>query len=123
MTEAEKYIKEWLVNKLRRISYQWPARKAALKKARVSRGKYRCKACEEEGRDVLYGPKDIQVDHTDPVISVDTGFIDWNTYVKRLFCLEDNFQILCKDCHKIKTFFENELRRDTKMQQRRNDEI
>jgi len=107
----DKFLRNWLIQKLRRMSYQWPARKAALKKARVSRGKYRCAMCEDAGVDALYGPKQINVDHIIPVISVDDGFVDWNIYIERLFCSEDGFQILCKPCHEIKTYLENDIRR------------
>lgn len=111
---TEKQLKGWLVNKLRRISYQWPPRKVVLKKARVSRGKYRCAHCVDEGTDTLYGPKEINVDHILCVVDPEIGFVDWNTYISRLFCSEDNWQILCKHHHQVKSFLENALRKDFK---------
>lgn len=39
--------------------------------------------------------KDVQVDHVVPV----GKFIDWNTFMDRLFCEEIGLQVLCKDCH------------------------
>lgn len=107
-------LKVWLVPKLRRLSFMWPARKAAKTAARVSRGKYRCAHCEQEGRDKLYGPKEINVDHIDPVISETEGFLGWDVYINRLFCEKAGFQILCKEHHEIKTFLENELRKSMK---------
>lgn len=102
---------EWLKRELRRISYKWPARKEALKAARVSRGKYICAICLEDSIDALYGPKEINLDHIDPVIDPLDGFIDWNNYIDRLFCPEDNWQVLCKHHHDVKTRIENEVRK------------
>lgn len=99
------HLKYWLVQKLRRISYQWPERKAAIRKARVSRGKYLCAHCNG-----LFGPKEINADHKDPVIDPEVGFVDWNTYIARLFCSEDNIQIICKIDHHAKSAEENERR-------------
>ena len=103
-------IKTWLVPKLRRLSFQWPARKLAKTAARVERGKYKCIHCEAEGRDVLWGPKEIALDHVEPVISVEEGFLGWDVYISRLFCEKSGWQVLCKEHHEIKTFLENELR-------------
>lgn len=112
-----KQIKNWLVQKLRRLSYQWPPRKAAIKKGRVSRGKYKCSICEG-----IFGPKQIQLDHILPVIDEEMGFVDFNTYIERLFCEEDNFQILCKPCHAAKTFFEQEIRKQVKQEVKKEEE-
>ena len=37
-------------------------------------------------------------------------FIDWNTFVERLFCPASNLQMLCKECHQIKTNIATKLR-------------
>lgn len=111
-------LKHWLTNKLRRLSYQWTPRKAVQKAARVSRGKYRCNSCLGEN----FGPTDIQLDHILPVIDEEIGFVDWNTYIDRLFCEEDNFQVLCKPCHASKTFFEQEIRKQVKREKVKEDD-
>jgi 5-methylcytosine-specific restriction endonuclease McrA len=111
-------LRHFLTNKLRRISYQWPDRKKAIKDARVARGKYRCNSCLGEN----FGPKDIQLDHIIPVIDEEMGFIDWNTYIERLFCEVDNFQVLCKPCHSAKTFFEQEIRKQVKRENKKEEE-
>ena len=105
--KAKKFnLQHWLIQKIRRISYQYPPRKDAIKKARVSRGKYKCALCLGEE----FGPKDIQLDHIEPVINPHEGFQDWNTYIDRLFVDIDGWQVCCKECHKIKTFQENAVR-------------
>lgn len=98
-------LRHWLTNKVRRLSYQWPPRKDAIKKARLERGIYRCNICEGK-----FGPKEIQLDHIEPVVNEEDGFIDWNIYLERLFCAEEGFQVLCKPCHEAKTFLENQIR-------------
>lgn len=59
---------------------------------------YRCFACKS-----LFPTKSVVVDHVSPVVDTMTGFVDWNTYVDRMFCEEDGLQVLCKTCHSEKT--------------------
>lgn len=115
----EKHLKAWLTQKLRRLSYQWPARKQAIRNARVSRGKYECAMCKEAGIEALYGPKQIVLDHIHPVIDPFDGWVDWNNYIERLFCDVDNWQVLCKDHHDMKTTLENEIRKDVKKDEKK----
>lgn len=97
-------LKNWLVHKLRRISYMWFHRKAAMSKARISRGKYKCAMCGG-----IFGPKEINVDHILPVVPV-TGWDNWDGFINRLFCKEEGYQIICKPDHDKKTQNENEGR-------------
>lgn len=97
------------MKEIRRVHYKWLPRKQALKNSRVSRGKYKCAHC---GR--LYGPKEVQADHIEPVINPSTSFVDWNEYIERLFVPLTGYQILCKSCHHIKTALENGERRNAK---------
>jgi hypothetical protein len=70
---------------------------------------FTCNMCKGE-----FPAKEVQVDHVDGVICPYTGFVDWNTYVDRLFCSDDNLQVLCTDCHDEKTRGENAIRKETK---------
>lgn len=99
-----KVLKGWLVHKMRRLSYMWFHRKAALRKARISRGKYTCAHCTN-----IFGPKQINVDHIDPVVPT-SGWDNWDGFISRLFCKEEGFQILCHGCHDTKTASENVVR-------------
>jgi 5-methylcytosine-specific restriction endonuclease McrA len=110
-------IRHWLTNKLRRLSYQWPSRKEAIRKARIERGVYRCAICEGS-----FKPKEIQLDHIDPVIDPHIGFTNWDDYINRLFVGEDGWQILCRVCHEFKTKFENEIRKSVKAESRSDDD-
>jgi len=69
---------------------------------------YKCNKCKE-----AFPQKEVQVDHKKPVVDPKAGFVDWNTYIDRMFCEDKNFQVLCKSCHKIKTQKEK-LRRKKK---------
>ena len=102
-------MNDWLMKELRRIHYKWLPRKQCMVNARVSRGKYICKQCGQ-----LFGPKEIQIDHIEPVINPQTGFVDWNTYIQRLFSPLNNYQVLCKKCHSAKSAKENAVRREVK---------
>lgn len=100
---------DWLKKEIRRISYRYPARYTTLINARVSRGKYKCALCEQ-----IYPKKEVQMDHVEPVIHAERGFVDWNEYIDRMFPDMDGWQVLCKGCHKDKSNKENETRRATK---------
>lgn len=98
-------LKVFLTNWLRRGSYVTPMRNEAMKQARIGRGIYRCANCEGE-----FKRGDIQVDHIHPVIDPKVGFLNWDTYIERLYCEARLLQILCKPCHRIKTDEENRKR-------------
>ena len=63
---------------------------------------YQCQTCKN-----YVGSTHISVDHIDPVIPTE-GFVDWNTFVDRLFCGPENLAPICEECHQKKT---NEERR------------
>jgi len=90
MTKKKIDHKNFVIHSLRRASYRWYARTAAMNKARVERGVYECSICK--GR---FGRKEIQVDHIEPVIDPAQGYIGLNTFTSRLLCDEDGFQIIC----------------------------
>lgn len=115
----EKFLEHWLKQKLRRISYQYPARKEVQKKARISRGKYRCASCLGEN----FGPRDIQMDHIVPVIDPHTGFTTWQDYIERLFVDESGWSVLCRPCHESKTIRENLIRKEVKREKNEEDDI
>lgn len=69
---------------------------------------YLCANCVE-----IFPLKDIQVDHKRAVVGKE-GFVDWDTYIERLFCEADNLQVLCTACHKIKSAEETKERAATR---------
>jgi hypothetical protein len=84
------YIKKGL----RRTWGRSKQRQGALKRAKVKYGHYRCECCLQ-----VYRRKDIEVDHIKAV----GRFVDWDTYIERLFCDSNKLAVLCKKCHSIKT--------------------
>lgn len=117
-----KSITSWLTPKLRNIARMWPEKNKARAKAvrRVPVGTfkngkteyrtmYECAVCHE-----LFTKEETQMDHIISVVDPATGFIDWNTYIERLFCGAENYACLCKADHFLKTSLENEERREVK---------
>lgn len=94
---------------LRRLSRFYPVKNEALRLARKSPGNYECAECKK-----LFKIADVKVDHIAPVIDPKVGFVDWNTYIDRLFCPLSNLQCLCDWCHKIKSAAEVKVRKATR---------
>lgn len=104
----------FVVSALRSASRRYPPKYNTLnaskteKKVNEKTGRiaqhYQCAKCKCE-----FTSKDVEVDHIKPVIDPKKGFKSWDEYINRLFCTEDNLQVLCKPCHKIKTNKEKEI--------------
>lgn len=101
-------LSQFVISGLRRMSYKCPMRAAALTRARVKRGLYKCEICSK-----LTKKSSIALDHILPVVPV-TGWDDFEGFINRLFCLPEGLQTICKDCHGKKTKEENRLRRQNK---------
>ena len=102
-------LKRFLIPVLRRKSLWWTARQEAKREARVDRGFYKCKNCQQ-----LFGPKEIQMDHVRPVINVKTSWTNWDDYIHSLLCDKENFAALCISCHSVKTQIETAQRQINK---------
>ena len=115
-------LRQWLEPKLRNMARQWPeknkARRKAVKRVQIGlykngkpefRSMYECAECKK-----TFQKQETAADHIIPVVDPVDGFIDWNTYLERLFCPADNYQILCKPCHLLKSGGENEIRHTVK---------
>lgn len=90
---------------LRRGTFHWYPRTEAMQDARVSRGQYRCATCEE-----LFKASEVILDHIDPVVDPKDGFVDWNTYIERMYPPKEGFQVICIACSDVKTRLEDEMR-------------
>ncbi len=98
-------LKRFLIPVLRRATYRWKERGEALKAARIERGLYKCADCKNQ-----FKAKEVQLDHILPVVDPKTGWIDWNTFITRLFVFKEGWQVLCSTCHDQKTMLEDALR-------------
>ena len=67
---------------------------------------YLCAGCND-----FFVANDVQVDHINPVVDPKDGFKDLETFSDRLYCEEENLQVLCKQCHKDKTNAERKQRK------------
>lgn len=65
---------------------------------------YECNKCHN-----LFPLSKIEVDHIVPVIKDERN--TWDEVIDNMFCEEDNLQVLCKQCHKEKSFEETRLRK------------
>ena len=101
-TEAKYW--QFIRSALRQATMRYPVIQNFKKKGRRSvtgkrhKFEYQCVECKKWFMD-----KEISVDHIVPAGSLKT-YDDLPGFVERLFCEEDNLQILCKDtCHQAKT--------------------
>jgi len=106
-TWTEARFRSFIRSQLRAATMRWGPISDALKGARVGRGEYRCAGCKEtvpatikvNGRRT----KNVHVDHILPIVDPDVGFVSYDVLIERMFCEADNLQVLCNDCHTIKT--------------------
>lgn len=101
--------KTFLVPKLRSASLYWPPRTEALNRAKTAPGRFKCSMCEGE-----FKRHEVHVDHDPPVIDPRVGFVDFNTYIERLFCTAEFLRVLCVTCHDTVTNFQKELKASEK---------
>lgn len=112
-------MRSFISSALRAATRRWGPKHEALKKACVGKklnaatGKeiyhYKCAGCGK-----LFKGADVAVDHINPVVDPDKGFQGWDIYITRMFCEVAGFQVLCNECHSIKTQNEKEIRYESK---------
>ena len=104
---------------LKKVRKETPRYKKDGELAKRPNVRYQCAICKK-----WFKSTEVAVDHIDPVISIEDGFIDWNTFVDRLFCDSSNLQVVCSylkknihlhndelSCHHKKTQEEKKLRK------------
>lgn len=75
----------------------------------MGRNRYECAKCK-----AIVPNKAVSIDHVAPCVDPETGFVDFNTYISRLFCDASNLQALCKSCHAAKSATECARRKEVK---------
>ncbi len=128
VTDWNKFREGFVRETLRRASFRWPPRGEAVRLARTTRkpnpatGKLcwhvRCAIC---GKEML--EREGRVDHVEPVVPVSSmqqspgnqgtggSSLNLGSYVLRMFPEVSGFQVVCSECHDIKTRSENDARR------------
>ena len=112
-------LKAFVINSLRRAMFRWIPRSVALDSALTTEGDFNIKKDKDRSKkkyicahcNGIFRSKEINVDHIDPVVNPDEGFVGFDKYIERMFCNVDGFQVLCKECHDAKTYLETQLRR------------
>jgi hypothetical protein len=102
-TEARYF--SFIRSALRSAFQKWGPKHEAKKIAKRGYNQYECAHCGE-----IYGNKDTEVDHIQPAGSLKT-YEDLPSFVERMFCEVDGFQVLCKTCHQVKTNEERKARK------------
>lgn len=108
--------RQFVISALRAAFRRWPPKFIVLKNALTTQklnpssgrmaNHYECAECRKD-----FPMKQVQVDHKQPVVDVKKGFIDWNTFIERLYVEASKMQVLCKPCHKEKSKHERQLRK------------
>lgn len=110
-TEAQ--FNSFITRQLRQATRKWAPIGDCKKNARVARGLYLCADCKQHVpptvKDGRKRVTNIFVDHIDPIVDPSKGFEGWDKYVNRMFCEEDNLQLLCGECHDRKTLAERAI--------------
>lgn len=105
---------------LRSGTRRWAPIQDVKRKAKQARNEYKCANCGD------IGPATIKVngervnnaivDHINPIVDPEVGFVDWDSTIERMYCEEENLQLLCHKCHEEKT---NEERATAKARRER----
>jgi 5-methylcytosine-specific restriction endonuclease McrA len=112
-------LKSFITSHLRGAFRRYPPKYEILKEAFVGKkinektkrlsAHYLCNKCKKE-----FPTSEVNVDHINPIVNPEEGFVSWDKFIENLFCSKDNLQILCSKCHDAKTREENSLRKLTK---------
>lgn len=108
----------------------WKPRVTVKQRAKIDKALYKCELCNwyiYEGTSPVTYDYYLQVygdnirfdkchmDHREPVVPIEgLGLpenFEWKIYFERLFCPEENWQLICLECHTTKTLQENEQRK------------
>ncbi len=85
-------------NAMRKLWMWGPARREALRAARIYPGVYLCSGCVK-----AFKAHEVDVDHTVPVGPTPGSRLglgrSWDEFIKALFCPVEGLRCLCKGCH------------------------
>ena len=103
--KSDAKLRGYIVSAMRRI-WSWSReRSRAVSRAKVGRSMYQCEKCKV----IKKWSKNFDVDHIKPIgpspySRNDKDLRGWDDWLNALFCSADNLQVLCKECHKGKTY-------------------
>jgi 5-methylcytosine-specific restriction endonuclease McrA len=113
---------DYIINILRRGTTSWAGRNECLNRGRrqrpngkTTKGKEKFlweRACDSCGEWHLLKDADLEVDH---IVEIGPFKNDWDDFIKRMYCGQENLQALCFTCHSRKTSkFNSTLRYERK---------
>lgn len=115
----------YIKSQLRNASVRWPPKNKVMQAARQERGVYLCNGCKKfVPASVKKGSgrtKNVFVDHIAPVVDPSSGFTSWDSFINNLFCDSSNLQVLCLECHSIKTAEERRISNERAKKEKNND--
>lgn len=100
--------------------------------SKARRVEYQCNHCKQWFPEKINKITQVQVDHVEPVINPQTGYVDFNTWIAREFVdvevwdpkinsrlalynsIKHRLQLLCGPCHLLKTNQEGVVRKEVK---------
>jgi len=102
---SESRFRSFIYSALRRA--QWPPKFQCIRDAFVKHGinpetGRKCKLCRCSSCQNLFPQGKLRADHILPCVGPE-GFIDWNTFIARIYVEANGFQALCDACHHIKS--------------------
>ena len=110
-------LRTFITGVLRSGFRKFPAKYETLKAASVGKKvnvktnriaeHFKCEVCKKD-----YPAKEVNVDHILAVVCPVEGFVNWDVYIKRMFCGKENLQVLCKTCHDLKSAEERKVRKE-----------
>jgi 5-methylcytosine-specific restriction endonuclease McrA len=123
-TEAK--FSSFIRNQLRSATRKWAPISITKKKANVERGVYECAECKQHVPPTIkQGRKRVNnvfVDHIKPIVDPEVGFTNFDDYINRMFCEEENLQLLCGECHDKKSMAERALAAETRKRKKNNEQ-
>lgn len=118
-------LKSFITSTLRGGFRRYPPKYEVLKEAFIDKrinektkrlgSHYRCNACQN-----VFPSKEVNVDHINPIVNPEMGFISWDSFIENLFCDKNNLQVLCSECHTAKSAVENKIRKATNDSSKKN---
>ena len=108
--------KSFITSVLRGGYRRWPPKYKCLENAFIDKRinesskrlskHYKCNKCKG-----IFPTSKVNVDHIKPIVNPAIGFTSWDDFIDNLFCSIENLQVLCTDCHTLKTQKENKKRK------------
>lgn len=124
-TWTEARFRSFIRSQLRAATMRWGPISACLKEARTDRGFYLCAGCKQiVPATVKVGgrrTKNVHVDHIIPIIDPAVGFVSYDELIERMFSEAPNLQVLCTECHDIKTNDEKARAKARRLKQKEED--